>query len=158
MIRPMRNSDWKSVAEIYQQGIDSGIATFTTNCPSFEEWDRYHHRNCRFVYEQDGKVVAWIAVSPTSSREVYSGNVEMSLYVDYAYHRRGIGTALIEHLKAEAVKAGYWSLYSVIFSINVASIELNRKCGFREIGYRERPSRDKFGNWQNTTLMEYRAP
>ena len=87
MIRPMRNSDWKSVAEIYQQGIDSGIATFTTNCPSFEEWDRYHHRNCRFVYEQDGKVVAWIAVSPTSSREVYSGNVEMSLYVDYAYHR-----------------------------------------------------------------------
>ena len=115
MIRPMRDSDWEYVAEIYQQGIDSGIATFTTICPSFEEWDRSHHRNCRFVYEQDGKAVAWIAVSPTSSREVFSGSVEMSLYVDPAYQRRGIDTALIEHLKVEAVKAGYWSLFSVFF-------------------------------------------
>ena len=158
MIRPMRDSDWARVAAIYQQGIDSGIATFTTQCPSFEEWDRYHHKNCRFIYEQDGIVVAWIAVSPTSSREVYCGNVEMSLYVDSAYQRKGIGKALIEHLKEEMPKADFWSLYSVIFSINVASIELNKKCGFREIGYRERPSKDRFGNWQNTTLMEYRMP
>ena len=56
MIRPMRDSDWKYVAEIYQQGIDSGIATFTTICPSFEEWDRYHHRNCRFVYDKTEKL------------------------------------------------------------------------------------------------------
>lgn len=25
-----------------------------------------------------------------------------------------------------------------------------------EIGYRERIARDRFGNWQNTTMMEYR--
>lgn len=33
---------------------------------------------------------------------------------------------------------------------------MHKKCGFREIGYRERIAKDRFGNWQNTTLMELR--
>lgn len=37
-----------------------------------------------------------------------------------------------------------------------ASIALHKKCGFREIGYREKIAKDKFGVWQNTTLMERR--
>ena len=56
----------------------------------------------------------------------------------------------------EAPKCGYWSLYSAIFSINAGSIALHKKCGFREIGYREKIAKDKFGIWQNTTLMELR--
>ena len=157
MIREMLDTDWTRVAEIYKQGIESGIATFNTECPNFEEWDKSHVKECRYVYEEDGKVVGWISISPSSSRCVYKGCVEMSVYIDSEYKGRGIGTALVNHLINESVKLGYWSIYSAIISISEASIALHRKCGFREIGYRERIAKDKFGEWQNTTLMEYRA-
>ena len=157
MIRLMEENDWEKVAEIYKQGIDGGTATFNTECPTYEEWDKGHLKECRLVYEEDGEVAGWAAVSPTSSRSVYRGCVEMSVHVDKNYRGHGIGTALVNELIARSVKEGFWSIYSAIISINKASIGLHKKCGFREIGYRERIAKDKFGKWQNTTLMEYRA-
>lgn len=157
MIRSMTKNDWERVAEIYKQGLEGGISTFNTQCPSFEEWDNGHTKECRLVDEEDGKVVGWVAISPTSSRSVYRGCVEMSIYVDKDYRGRGVGTSLVKELLAQSQKVGYWSIYSAIFSINRASIALHKKCGFREIGYRERIAKDRFGEWQNTTLMEYRA-
>ncbi len=157
MIREMRDEDWESVSEIYKQGLEEGTSTFNTECPSFTEWNEGHVKNCRFVFEEEGKVVGWIALSPSSSRCAYKGCVEMSVYVDRNYRGHGIGTALVNTIIREAEKDGYWSIYSAIFSINKASIALHKKCGFREIGYRERIAKDRFGKWQNTTLMEYRA-
>ena len=156
MIREMNKNDWEEVAEIYLQGIESGLATFNTECPSYEEWDRGHIKSCRFVYVEEEKVVGWVAISPTSSRCVYKGCVEMSIYIDKNYQGRGIGTELIKRLLCEAKKQGYWSIFSAIISKNEASIALHKKCGFREIGYRERIAKDRFGNWQNTTLFELR--
>ena len=66
------------------------------------------------------------------------------------------GTALLTHLCEETEKFGYWTLYSAIFSVNTASIELHKKCGFRVVGYRENIAKDRFGNWQSTTIMERR--
>ncbi len=157
MIREMRDEDWGTVAEIYKQGLEEGTSTFNTECPGFTEWNEGHVKNCRFVFEEEGKVVGWIALSPSSSRCAYKGCVEMSVYVDRNYRGHGIGTALVNTIIKEAEKDGYWSIYSAIFSINKASIALHKKCGFREIGYRERIAKDRFGKWQNTTLMEYRA-
>ena len=157
MIRKMLDTDWTRVAEIYKQGMESCIATFNTECPSFEEWDKSHIKECRYVYEDNGIVVGWISISPTSSRCVYRGVAEMSIYNDSAHKGKGIGTALVNHLIKESQKLGYWSIYSAIISINKASIALHKKCGFREIGYRERIAKDIHGEWQNTTLMEYRA-
>ncbi len=85
MIREMKDSDWSRVSEIYCQALKEGRSTFNTQCPTFEEWDKGHIKKCRYVYEEDNKVVGWIVISPTSSREVYRGNVEMSVYVDSAY-------------------------------------------------------------------------
>lgn len=156
MIREMVPNDWKRVAEIYEQGLERGISTFNTECPSYEEWDKSHVKECRYVFVADEKVVGWIAISPTSGRCVYKGCVEVSIYIDGAYQGKGIGTKLLEKICEETEKAGYWSLYSAIFSINKASIALHKKCGFREIGYREKIAKDRFGVWQNTTMMERR--
>lgn len=156
MIRAMTDSDWPRVAAIYTQGLEGGRSTFNAVCPTFEEWDAGHLKDCRLVAEEEGRVAAWAAISPTSARPAYRGVVEVSIYVDTAFQGRGIGTALMEELCRQSEAAGYWCLYSAIFSINTASIALHKKCGFREIGYRERIARDRFGQWQNTTLMERR--
>lgn len=157
MIREMRAEDWTRVAAIYEQGLLHGKSTFNTQCPTYETWDAGHIAECRFVAEEAGQVVGWAAVGATSSREAYRGVVEVSIYIDEAYQGKGIGTALLETLCEESEKAGYWSLYSAILSNNKSSIALHKKCGFREIGYRERIAKDRFGNWQNTTIMERRS-
>lgn len=156
MIRELSAKDWKQVEKIYLQGIETGVATFNTKSPSFEEWNSEHINCCRFVYVDGEKVVGWAALSPISSRCAFRGCAEMSVYIDNDYQGRGIGTELVKWLLCDAKKNGYWSILSTVISINSASVALHKKCGFREIGYREKIAKDRFGNWQNTTLFELR--
>lgn len=155
-IRNMLPTDWEQVKDIYTEGILSGRSTFTTEAPEYPEWDSAHLARCRFVAEIDGNVAGWVAVSPTSSREAYRGVVELSIYVGKKHHRRGVGTALLQRLMEECPKEDIWSLFSVVIAINEASIALHEKMGFRKIGYKDRPARDRFGQWQNTILFEKR--
>lgn len=155
-IREMIESDAARVLELYRQGIESGISTFTKECLSYAEWDESHHKFCRFVYETDGEVTGWVVIAPTSKREIYSGVVEVSLYVDEKYSHRGIGTALLLHLIEKAPEHGLWCLYSAILETNPRSIALHEKCGFRRIGYRERIAKDRSGEWRNTVIFEKR--
>jgi len=156
MIRLMNENDWDSMVRIYNQCLQKGDVTFTTECPTYEEWDDAHIKECRFVYELNGQVAGYTMIAPTSKREPYKGVVELSIFVDENHIRKGIGTDLLKRLCDESEKCGYWTLYSAIFSINTASIELHKKCGFRIIGYRENIAKDRFGNWQSTTIMERR--
>lgn len=157
MISPMQKSDWPSVARIYEQGILEGHSTFNTHAPSFTSWDATHHKECRFVAKEEGYIVGWAAISPTSLMPAYKGVVEVSLYVDERWQGKGIGRTLMYALIDQSEKDGYWCLYSAICSINVGSIALHSKCGFRTVGVREKIAKDRFGNWQDTTVMERRS-
>lgn len=156
MVRAMRPEGWPRVEYIYKQGIERGTSTFTTECPNYEQWNQTYKKECRFVCEVDGVVAGFVAISPVSSKAHYSGVAEVCIYVDEAYWRQGIGVALLNQLCEAAFGQGYWMLYSSIFSDNIASIELHKKCGFRLIGYREKIAKNRFGQWQSTTLMEKR--
>ena len=71
MIREMKASDWDEMALIYKQSLDKGDVTFRTECPPFKEWDESHIKDCRFVYEMDGRVIGYTMIAPTSSRDSY---------------------------------------------------------------------------------------
>lgn len=156
-IRTMLKADWESVSRIYQQGMDTHIATFQTDCPAFEEWDKSHLQECRLVITEDETVVGWTALSPTSSRCVYAGVAEVSIYIDENHTGKGYGTMLLNRLIQESEKCGIWTLQSGILQHNRASLALHGKCGFREVGFRERIARDHSGVWRNTVLMEKRS-
>jgi len=155
-IREMKPEDWNRVFEIYKQGIDSGKATFSTKYPTWEEWDTGHNNACRYVAVVGNEIVGFVAVSPISGKPHYRGVVEVMIYVDTKCWHNGVGTGLMTKLVEEAPNNGFWCLYASIFSTNEKSIALHSKCGFRTVGYRERIARDRFGNWKDTTLMEYR--
>lgn len=157
VIRRMNDSDWERVSEIYIQGLQTNLSTFQTECPSYEEWNASHLTDCRLVAVIDDQVVGFVALSPTSSREVYKGVVEVSLYVDNSYKNCRIGTTLLKTLIVDSEKKGYWSLYSSIIAENAASIRVHERCGFRQIGYREKIAKDRFGRWHNTIIMEKRS-
>lgn len=107
MIREMSKKDWDSMVHIYNQSLQKGTVTFTTECPTYDEWDASHIKECRFVYELDRQVVGYTMIAPTSKREPYRGVVELSIFVDENYHRKGIGTELLKKLCEETEKYGY---------------------------------------------------
>ncbi len=51
---------------------------------------------------------------------------------------------------------GYWTLQAQIISGNLASRSLHRKCGFREVGTRERFGQ-LGGVWHDVVLLERRS-
>ncbi|MCM3086729.1 phosphinothricin acetyltransferase [Bhargavaea ginsengi] len=155
MIRKVRSEDFEDVLEIYREGMATGIATFETRVPSEDGWDRKFHPELRFVYEDGGKILGWVSLTPFSARNAYRGVGEVSVYVKHGAGGSGIGTSLLRHLEEEARRAGYWTLQAAIFEENTASIRLHEKCGFRIVGVREKIAmRD--GVWHNNVLMEKR--
>ncbi len=155
-LRAMLETDWPGMARIYREGIATGRATFETDVPSWEIWDQAHLRRPRLV-ATDGKwIVAWAALSPVSKRAVYAGVAEVSIYVAGSAQGRGVGRALLEALIEGSDDAGIWTLQAGIFAINTASIALHRRCGFREVGIRERIGQ-LHGVWHDVVLMERRS-
>jgi len=152
----MNVADWSLVAQVYKEGIETGIATFEQDIPGWEQWDRNHIKSCRLVARYDGQVLGWAALSPVSSRCVYGGVAEVSVYVANNARGKKIGEQLLRELIAESEKQGYWTLQSGIFPENTASIGLHKKCGFRKIGFRERIGQLN-GVWKDNILMEKRS-
>ena len=157
IIRAMTQQDWPQVAQIYEEGISTGIATFQSDIPTYSAWNNSHIESCRLVAEENGEILGWTSLSPVSSRCVYAGVCEVSVYVANSAKRKGIGSGLLNALITESEKQSIWMLQSGIMQNNVASIRLHEKCGFRMVGYRERIGKDINGNWRNTVLMEHRC-
>ncbi len=157
-IREMKKEDWDIVSDIYLQGIRSKKSTFQTEAPSYEEWDKGHIKECRLVVvDRADTVLGWAAISSISSRYVYRGVAEVSIYIAESSRGKHIGYVLLDDLILKSEEIGIWTLQSGIFEINTASIALHKKCGFRVVGVREKIGCDLDGVWQNTILMERRC-
>ncbi len=157
VIQSMKPEDWPRVAEIYRGGIDTGLATFQSEVPSWEEWDRGHIASCRLVVRLGRDVAGWAALSAVSNRAVYAGVAEVSIYIDAKDRGKGLGKVLLEALVRCSETAGFWMLQGGIIRNNTASIRLHESCGFRLVGVRERIARMPDGSWHDTVLMERRS-
>lgn len=146
-----------AVLRIYQLGIDGGEATFETTAPNWAGFDSSRRPEHRYVATEDDTVLGWVAVSSVSSRAVYRGVVEHSVYVDAAAQGRGVGRALLRHLIQSTESAGIWTIQAAVFPTNTASIALHQSEGFRIVGTRERIARHH-GEWRDVVLIERRSP
>lgn len=154
--RKMEASDWEAVSKIYTEGIATGFATFETNTPTYETWNAAHMSSCRTVAIENEKVLGWAALSPVSSRCVYGGVAEVSVYVSKDSRGKGLGKLLMEVLIKESEAEGLWTIQSGIFPENEGSIELHKKVGFRYIGKREKVGKLD-GLWKDNLLFERRS-
>ncbi|WP_347562679.1 N-acetyltransferase family protein [Clostridium sp. HBUAS56010] len=82
---------------------------------------------------------------------------EVSIYIHDTHRGKGAGNQLLNYLSKQSEKNGIWTLQSGIMADNKASIRLHEKCGFRQVGFRERIGQDRFGQWRNTVFMERRS-
>jgi L-amino acid N-acyltransferase YncA len=158
-IEPMSSADAGAVLAIYQAGLDTGQASFETQAPDWAAFDAARLAGHRYVARDPGagEVLGWVAVSAVSSRCVYAGVVEHSVYIGPGARGRGVGTALLRALIRSTERAGIWTTESGIFPENAASLRLHRSAGFRVVGTRERLGRHR-GRWRDVILLERRSP
>jgi L-amino acid N-acyltransferase YncA len=162
-ISQLTAADWPAVVRIYEAGIAGGNATFEPQAPSFEAWRRAHiEEPCLVAHEGSGgdrsAALGWAALGPISPRPVYRGVAEVSIYVDPAHARRGVGRALLNALVERSEQAGFWTLVAGIFPENTASIALHVACGFEPAGMRKRIGQMPGGGpWRDVAFYERRS-
>jgi L-amino acid N-acyltransferase YncA len=160
-IRAMTAADWPGAERAYAAGIATGNATFESQTPTWEAFDASKRPDLRLVAELDGEVAGVVWGTATSSRPVYAGVVEHSVYVDPAYAGRGLGRALLEAFLARAEAAGVWTVQAGIFPENAVSLALHESLGFRVVGTRERIGLMAHGpwagQWRDVVLLERRG-
>lgn len=150
-----------AVAAIFSEGIQSGNATFETVAPDWAAFDTAKVAGHRWVALDDGAVIGWTALSPTSSRHVYRGVCEVALYVAASARGRGVGRALLSALIVSTEEDGIWTIQAGIFPENAPSLGLHESLGFRRIGVRERVGLMQngpfAGHWRDVVLLERRS-
>lgn len=157
-IREMQPEDESRVLDIFQQGIDSGIATFDTILPPKEVWETSFINDCRWVLEDENhEVIGWCALKPVSKRECFSGVAEVSIYLDKRFLNKGLGNILMKKLIVDSENQGFWTLQSNIFPENESSIKFHLKNGFRQVGIREKVGKLQ-GEWKDLVMLERRSP
>jgi L-amino acid N-acyltransferase YncA len=158
IVTALTAEDWPSVARIYAAGIAGGNATFERAVPHRAQWTQARvDGTCLVARDPAGEVLGWAALSPVSSRDVYRGVGEVSVYVDPHHARRGVGKALLLALVDTSERAGFWTLTAGIFPENVASVKLHERCGFRLLGARRRIGQMSDGRWRDVLMYERRS-
>lgn len=137
MIRLARMDDLEIITSIYNQAIMSRKSTGDTEIftPTQRKTWFISHQNERtpvFVFEECGTVVGYCALSPyRPGRQALERTAEISYYVDFEHHQKGIGSKLIEHTVSAAKELGYENLLAILLSCNQGSAALLKKHNFK---------------------------
>jgi phosphinothricin acetyltransferase len=160
-VRDMTAGDWPEVETIHRQGIATGNATFEAEPPNWEEFDAEKIAHPRLVAVDKGHILGWAAASRVSSRCVYEGVIEHSVYVGEDARGNGVGEILLDAFLRASETAGIWTVQSGVFPENEPSLALHRKLGFRDVGTRERVGKMSYGpysgRWRDVVMIERRS-
>lgn len=141
LIRLARPDDLPAIVGIYNQSIPSKQSTGDTQPLRVEDrktWFAEHRSDEHpiFVAEVDEQVAGWCSLSPyRPGRAALRFTAEISYYIDFSYHRKGVGTALVEHTLAACHALEIRHLFAIVLEGNQASLRLLEKMGFEQWGY-----------------------
>lgn len=156
-IRPATEADLGAINDIYNHYVIHSTCTYQEEVEPMEarrEWFRRHGgKHPVIVAMLDGQVVGWGSLSAYHARSAYRHTVENSVYVHHAYHRRGVGSRLLEELIVQARDLGHRAIIAGIDASQAASVELHARFQFEQCGHFKQVGR-KFGRWLDVVYME----
>jgi L-amino acid N-acyltransferase YncA len=138
-IRDAVEADLPAIIDIYNAAVATRVSTAQLEPVTIEErrdWLREHspERHPFWVLEKDGEVAGWLSFKSFLPRCAYRGTIELSVYVDERFRRRGIARKLLEAAIARAPALGINAMVGLIFAHNEASLKLFTRLGFERWG------------------------
>ena len=139
-IRVAEERDMPQLLAIYNYEVEHGTATFDLHKKTMAERSEWfyahnHDNHPLIVAELEDKAVGYASLSPYRDKEAYAATVELSVYVDPEYRRRGIARRLMAEILAEARRRqDIHTVVSVITGGNAASVALHEDFGFEYCG------------------------
>lgn len=156
-IRPASETDLVAINDIYNHFVHHSTCTYQEEPELIEDRRRWfnHHgeKHPVIVAEAAGRVIGWGSLSPFHPRSAYRRTVENSIYIHHDYHRRGVGSLLLEDLIARSRQLGHRVIIAGIDGEQVASMALHAKFGFEKVGHLKRVG-FKFGRWLDVIYMQ----
>ena len=156
-IRECLITDLKEIAEIYNNEVEIGTATFETKVVSNDKWNEwfYNHKDKNFILiaESCGKCIGWISLSKWIEKSSCENMKELSLYINSDFRGRGIGTLLMKECIKKAKILGIENIVSLITDGNENSIQLHKKFDFEFSGVIKKAS-NKFNKSLNLLIMQ----
>lgn len=164
-IRPIRPGDYPQVRDIYELGLQTGNASYETQGQSWEQFSRKKIIETVFVAvdaEDDSKILGWVGAAKASTRSVFYGVVEDSIYAHPDARGKGVSGALLDHLIQSCIDLHKWSIHSWIFPENEGSAGLHRSRGFEKVGTFHKMAKmtygERQGQWRDCDIYELILP
>jgi phosphinothricin acetyltransferase len=156
-IRLVQEADAAEILKIYDPCVRETTITFEYETPSLDEFrNRIKDISSNYPYivcVSDKKIIGYAYAHRQRERAAYQWNAELSVYVDKACFRRGVGkalySALIEILRMQNVR----NVYGVVTSPNENSEKLHEHFGFKKLGIFHNTGY-KCGAWHDVTWYE----
>ena len=156
-IRRATNDDAEAIRSIYNYEVENETSTFDLVPRSLDDQLAWQNARqgafCVYVAELNGQVVGFGALSPYKERAAYRTSVEDSVYVRRDMGRRGVGTAILDHLLDTAAESGFHAVMARITTLSFGSIALHERLGFAMVGV-EREIGRKFNKWLDVAVMQ----
>lgn len=156
-VRPAVKADLRAINDIYNHYVCHSACTYQEEPETMAQrrrWFQHHDaRHPVIVAEWEGQVVGWGSLSAFHPRSAYGRTVENSVYVHHEHHRRGIGSALLRELLAQARAVGHHAVIAVIDSSQSGSLRLHGRFRFKKVGHFREVGR-KFDRWLDVVYME----
>ncbi len=139
-IRNATDADLPIIVDIYNAAVATRMSTAQLDPVTVEsrrDWLKEHSpdRHPFWVIELDGQVAGWLTIKPFIPRCAYNSTVELSVYVDPKFQRRGVGRTLLDEAVARAPALKISALVGFIFAHNEPSLRLFERAGFARWGF-----------------------
>ncbi len=148
--------DIDRIAALANRAGETGTANFATEPEPTGQWLgdwRATAATHPWLVARSGGVVGFAKASPHRARGAYRWTAEVSVYIDEAWHGRGIGTSLYRVLIPLLRAQGYVTLLAGITAGHAASERLHERAGFVRCGTFHRAGW-KFGAWHDVGYWE----
>lgn len=157
MIRLATEDDAGRMLAIYAPLVRETIISFETESPSLSDMrariGKTSERFAWLVCEEEGRLLGYAYTSAHRERPAYQWSVDVSVYVDEAARRKGVGRALLTSLLSILRLQGFYNVYAGVALPNPASVGLFQAKGFSEIGV-YRNVGYKLGAWRDVEWLQ----
>jgi L-amino acid N-acyltransferase YncA len=157
-VRLAADADLAGILAIYNHAVEHTTAVFEYRAHTLEmrrEWFRLKQTASIpvFVAAEHERILGFATYGPFRAWPAYKYSVELSVYVDVAARRQGIGTSLVRAVVADADARGLRVVMAGITADNEISLRLHERLGFREVAHIPQVGY-KFGKWLDLKFLQ----